>query len=116
LKFKLFDSLKKIKNFFVLIIPDHGTTGAKSHKFSLSKIAALFAAYTVIISVLGYIFFSITPLGDIFLSNKKFSQEEIDKIEELNSRMIFLSKELQSLKSTNERLKYAIMLGDSAVL
>jgi len=113
---KFFDSLKKIKSFFVLIIPDHATSEVKSHKFSLIKIAGLFTGYTLVISILGYIFFSITPLGDIFLSNKKFSKEEINKIEELNNRMIFLSKELESLKSTNERLRYAIMLGDSALL
>lgn len=113
---KIFNSLKKIKNFFVLIIPAHSTSEAKSHKFSLSKVFGWFAGYTVVISILGYIFFSITPFGDILLSNKKFSEEEIKKIEELNSRMIFLSKELESLKSTNERLKYAIMLGDSALI
>ncbi len=100
----------------MLIIPDHAASGAKSHKFSLTKIAALFASYTLVIAILGYIFFSITPLGDIFFSNKNFSQEEINKIEELNNRMIFLAKELESLKSTNERLRYAIMLGDSALL
>jgi len=116
LRLKIFDYLKKIKNFFILIIPDHATSGAKSHKFSLTKISALFVGYTLVISIFGYIFFSITPLGDIFLSNKKFSREEMNKIEELNNRMIFLSKELESLKSTNERLKYAIMLGDSALL
>src|SRR5690606_39287277 len=43
-------------------------------------------------------------------------RSEVKKVEELNSRMIFLSKELESLKSTNERLKYAIMLGDSALI
>ena len=113
---KILDTLKKIKNFFVLIIPAHSTSEAKSHKFSLTKIAAAFAGYTILISILGYIFFSITPLGDIFLSNKKFSEDEIRKIEELNSRMLFLSKELEGLKSTNERLRYAIMLGDSALV
>ena len=68
------------------------------------------------IAIVGYLFFSITPIGNIFISNKKFSGEEIKKIEELNSRMIFLSKELESLKSTNERLKYAIKLGDSTLI
>ncbi len=113
---KIFNSLKKIKNFFILIIPEHAASGAKSHKFSLTKIIVLLSGYTLIISILGFIFFSITSLGDIFLPNKKFSGEEVSKIEELNQRMIFLSKELESLKSTNERLKYAIMLGDSSLL
>lgn len=113
---KIIESLKKIKNFFVLIIPAHSTSEAKSRKFSLSKVIGLFISYTFIVSVLGYIFFSITPFGEVILSNKKFSEEEVKKVEELNSRMIFLSKELESLKSTNERLKYAIMLGDSALI
>jgi len=111
-----FDSLKKIKDFFVLIIPAYSSSETKSHKFSLSKVLGLFVGYTVVISILGYMFFSVTSLGDLFLSNKKFSKEDIKRIEELNSRMLFLSKELESLKSTNERLKYAIMLGDSALV
>lgn len=113
---KIFNSLKKIKSFFVLIIPEKSSSGTKSHKFSLIKIAGALAAYTLLIAFLGYLFFSITPLGDLVLPNKKFSTEEIEKIEELNNRMIFLSKELESLKSTNERLRYAIMLGDSALI
>lgn len=114
---KIFETLKKLKSFFILIIPDHSTSEARSHKFSLRKIAVFLAGYTIVISLLGYIFFSVTPFGGIFFSqNKKFSPEETKKIEELNSRMIFLSKELESLKSTNERLRYAIMLGDSALI
>jgi len=114
---KFFESLKKLSSFFILIIPGNSATGTKSRRFSLTKIAAILFVYTLLIALLGYLFFSITPFGDmVFPNDKKFSSEEIQKIEELNSRMIFLSKELESLKSTNERLRYAVMLGDSSLL
>lgn len=113
---KIFTSLKKVKDFFIFIVPAHSSSETKSHKFSLAMVTGLFAGYTIIIAFLGYLFFSVTPFGDIILSNKKLSQDEIKKIEELNTRMLFLSKELEGLKSTNERLRYAIMLGDSALI
>lgn len=114
---KLPDSLKKLKSFFVLIIPDHSTADARSHRFSLKKIAVFLSGYTLATALLGYIFFTVTPFGNmIFPGEKKISPEEVKKIDELNKRMIFLTRELESLKSTNERLRYAIMLGDSALL
>ncbi len=114
---KFFESLKKLKSFYILIIPGNSAAGTKSRRFSLTNIAAVLLAYTLVVALLGYLFFSITPFGDlVFPNDKKFSSEEIKKIEELNGRMIFLSKELESLKSTNERLRYAVMLGDSALL
>jgi murein DD-endopeptidase MepM/ murein hydrolase activator NlpD len=114
---KFLNSLKKIKNFFILIVPDYSSADSKSRRVTFRKAAAILGGYTIIIAVAGYIFFSLTPLGDLINpSHKGLSTKELQKIEELNSRMLFLSKELESLKSTNEKLKYAIMLGDSSLL
>ncbi len=112
-----FNKLKKVKDFFILVIPGQSASEAKSHKFSIGKVAGILLGYTLLISFLGYLFFSITPLGNIFFPKTKiFSDRDIKKINELNSRMVFLSKELEDLKSTNEKLRNAIMLGDSSVI
>lgn len=114
---KIIDSLKRIKNFIVLIVPDPSMSGAKSRKFSIKRIAVLLGLYSIIIAVAGYLFFSFTPLENlIFPGSTKLTETELQKIDELNNRMLFLSKELEGLKSTNEKLRYAIMLGDSTLI
>jgi murein DD-endopeptidase MepM/ murein hydrolase activator NlpD len=111
------NSLKKFKSFFVQIIPEQTAAGIKSRRFSMGNIIFIIIAYTFIISFLGFVFFSVTPLGDIiFPPPSTLSKADYEKIEELNKKMIFLTKELESLKSTNERLRYAIMLGDSTLI
>ena len=113
---KFINKLKKVKNYFVLIIPDQSSS-ERSRKLSLSKIIGILLGYTLLISFLGYVFFSVTPIGNLFFpKTKTFSEQEIAKINELNSRMLFLSKELENLKSTNEKLRNAIILGDSSVI
>ena len=42
--------------------------------------------------------------------------ENVKELEELNSKVIFLAKELQMLKSNNQKLKYALALGDSTLI
>jgi murein DD-endopeptidase MepM/ murein hydrolase activator NlpD len=112
-----FNKLKKVKNFFILIIPGQSASDAKSRKLSISKVAGILIAYTLLISFLGYLFFSITPIGNIFFpKTKTFSDQDIEKINELNNRMVFLSRELEDLKSTNEKLRNAIILGDSSLI
>ena len=114
---KFINKLKKVKNYFVLIIPDQSSSETRSRKLPLSKIIGILLGYTLLISFLGYVFFSVTPIGNLFFpKTKTFSEQEIAKINELNSRMLFLSKELENLKSTNEKLRNAIILGDSSVI
>ncbi len=61
--------------------------------------------------VAGFLIINLMPL------NKNFYQkDEQVKILELNKKILFLSREIEKLKTTNERLKYAIMLGDSSLL
>ncbi len=69
------------------------------------------------IAVLGYYFFNITGIGNAVLpGNYVQSNESIEKMEQLNDKVIFLAKELQLLKSANQRLKYAMALGDSTLI
>jgi murein DD-endopeptidase MepM/ murein hydrolase activator NlpD len=60
---------------------------------------------------------NLTSLNKLFYPGGSYSQiEEQQKFLELNKKLIFLTREIEELKSTNERLKYAIMLGDSTLL
>jgi murein DD-endopeptidase MepM/ murein hydrolase activator NlpD len=112
----LLSKLRKVKSFFILIVPEQ-SSDTKSHKFSLSGIIVFLLGYSLLVSFLGYVFFSITPINELFFPKEKiFSEQEVARLNELNDRMISLSNELENLKSTNQRLRQAIMLGDSSIL
>lgn len=116
-KFKLdLDRLKNIKSFSILIVPDHSGIKAKSHKFSFQKIAAMIVAYSIVVFFISYFILAFTPVGSLLNVGSSLSKEDIAQVKTLNQRMIFLAKELEKMKSTNEKLRYAIFLGDSAMV
>jgi len=109
-----FKKLKKIKSFDILIVPSHSSSEAK--KLSMVKSFFILTVYSFIIAIIGYFFFSLTPVGNLFLPDEPgVSITEMKKINELSERMKILTNELENLKSTNRRLKYAITLGDSSM-
>ena len=110
--------LKKIfilKSFSVLIVPDNTNLNAKTHKFSYKKTMAVVFTYSLIMAILGFVIFSITPLKGLFSKSSNFSNTELKSINELNERMIKLSKELNEIRNSDEKLKKAIKLGDSSI-
>jgi murein DD-endopeptidase MepM/ murein hydrolase activator NlpD len=73
--------------------------------------------YSAIIAVFGYYFFILSGIGEKVLpGNYARNPESVEEMEELNSKVIFLAKELQMLKSNNQKLKYALALGDSSLI
>jgi murein DD-endopeptidase MepM/ murein hydrolase activator NlpD len=110
--------LKKIlalKNFSVLIIPDSTNINARTHRFSFRKTMALVFAYSLIMALLGFVIFSMTPLNGLFSKRSNFSTTELKSINELNDRMINLSRELNEIRNSDEKLRKAIKLGDSSI-
>jgi len=110
--------LKKIlalKNFLVLIIPDSTNINARTHRFSFRKTMALVFAYSLIMALLGFVIFSMTPLKGLFSKSSNFSNTELKSINELNERMINLSRELNEIRNSDEKLRKAIKLGDSSI-
>jgi len=100
-----------------VLIPDDTSHEAKSRKFTPLKILIFIFIYTVFFIIVGYYFLVISGLGNNILPGKYVrSPNEVENIKELNEKMIFLAKELQLLKSANERLKYALVLGDSVLV
>lgn len=113
----IFKYLKNLKSFSILIVPDDTSHESRSKKFTVPKIFILALVYSILITVLGYYFLNITGIGNRLLpGNYTQSAESLEKMEQLNEKIIFLAKELQSLKSANQKLKYAMALGDSTLI
>jgi len=110
--------LKKLKkSFSIIIVPDDTSHETRSKKFTLTKLLIFATIYSILMAVFGYYFFNITGIGKSVLpGNYAQSEETIKELEELNEKVIFLAKELQFLKSDNQKLKYAMALGDSTLI
>ena len=110
-----FKWLVTLKKFSVLIIPDKNNLNGKSYRFSFGKTIAVVSSYSLIIAFLGFLIFNITPLRGIFSSSSVLSSTEIKTINELNERMVKLSKEINDIRNSDEKLKKAVKLTDSTI-
>ena len=109
--------LKNLKSFSIVIIPDDTSHESRSKKLTISRIFIFVFIYSVLIAVFGYYFFILTGVGsNIFPGTYVLSDETVEQIEQLNSKVHILARELQLLKSNNQKLKYALALGDSALI
>ncbi len=113
---RITDSFKNLKGLSIIILPDFGKADTRTYKFGGSRAAGILLFYTITIAVLGFLILGLTPLRDIIFPGSGLSKPEITKINELNSRLNEVTRELEHLKSTNEKLKFAIGLGDSTLL
>lgn len=104
-----------IKRISLLIIPEGPLRKAVTLKLSVIKILLLLLLYTAVIAFGSFYFLSFTPFGELLLPKKSLTSEDMILIEELNEKIIFLTTELSSLKTSNERLKNAILKGDSSL-
>ena len=108
--------IKRIRNFSIIIIPEETSQKAKTVKLSFPNLAWIIALYTLLSVVIGYYTLSISGL-DYYLAPVNAGLKESDRllVRDLNTKIIFLVKELDKLKSTNGKLKYALLLGDSTL-
>lgn len=109
--------LKKIKNFSIIIVPQETSKEPRSLKISFFKMLTLVGIYSLIVFLLGFYIISFTPLSEVlFPYSLRLTDSDKKKVEILNNKVMFLAREIESLKSVNNRLKFAIMLGDSTLL
>jgi murein DD-endopeptidase MepM/ murein hydrolase activator NlpD len=112
-----FKNLKKIKGFSIVIIPVGSSVETKSHHFSSGKITATVVIFTIVVFFSGFFLLNITPVRDLFFPrHQNLTPSEKHLVNELNKKLTFLAMQLENLKSTNQQLKDAIMLGDSTLL
>jgi lipoprotein NlpD len=112
-----FNRIKKIKSVSLLVVPDQSGIKAKSHKFSVPMIVVYIVSYSIFVFIISYLLLAFTPIGNLMnVSGVPLSKEDLQQVKTLNERMIFLAKEVEEMKSTNEKLRHAIFLGDSAAI
>ena len=108
--------IKNIKNFSALIIPEDSSQHTTSVKLSFYNLVWIGVMYTFVSVVAGFFVLTLTGLDFYLLpSNTGLKESDRIKVKELNTRVVFLVQELEKLKATNERLKYALILGDSTL-
>lgn len=111
-----FKDLKYIKNLLIITVSEKPSAESNKINISVKKLFAFFLIYSLVLFTFGFLIINLTPLSKIFYSEDYYYQkEEQAKFAELNKKILFLSREIESLKTANERLRYAIMLGDSNV-
>ncbi len=109
--------LNKLKKFSIIVVPEETSNEPKSIKISSIKLMTYMAVYSIFIFLLGFYVISFTPLSEIlFPYSLRLTESDKKKVEILNNKVVFLANEIESLKSVNNRLKFAIMLGDSTLL
>ena len=107
----------KLKNYSIIVVPEETSTEPKSIKISSVKLLSYILLYSVLIFFAGFYIISFTPLSEIlFTYSLRLTDSDKKKVELLNDKVVFLANEIESLKSVNKRLKFAIMLGDSNLL
>ena len=107
---------KKVKGFSIIIVPEETSREPRSIKISLFKLLLLLGFYSFVVFMLGFYIISFTPLSEIiFPYSLRLSDSDKKKVEILNDKINFLAQEIESLKSVNKKLKFAIMLGDSTL-
>lgn len=109
-------NLKRFKNFSIIIVPDDTHENSRAMKISLNSVLLYSLIYTLIIFLLGFYLISFSPLGELMLPKSlRISDSDIQRINKLNERIIYLDQEIEKLRSVNSRLRNAILLGDSTI-
>lgn len=113
----LFRYLKSLAKITLIIYPEGTNTEAKSFVMNGRRMFVYTLAITLIIGLLGFYVIYLTPLERIFLPSwleKKTLEEK--QFEELSGKIIYLTRELENLKTANSKLRNAVQLGDSTLI
>ena len=113
---KVLDSLKRIGGFSIIILPDAGNVETRTFRLGIYQLISILVLYAAICAVLGFLILGFTPLRDVVFPGSGLSKSELTQINKLNNRLNQVTRELEHLKDTNKRLKFAIGLGDSTLL
>lgn len=109
-------NIKKIKSFSVLIVPTGSGVESRTHHLSSRKAYSIIAIYTLLVFILGFFIINLTPIkGMFFPSDNSLSPSEKKIVDELNQKMQNLAEELKNLRTTNQDLQKAMILGDSTL-
>lgn len=110
-------NLKKFKKISILVITGGAGLDTRSRQFTSVKVLIIVGIYSFALFFSGFFLLNLTPArGLVFPGNSNLNPTEKKLINDLNQRLIFITFELEKLKSTNQQLKDAILLGDSTLI
>jgi murein DD-endopeptidase MepM/ murein hydrolase activator NlpD len=110
-------NLKKFKSLSIFVFLGGSGIKTKSRQFNLTKALLIVGVYSLVFFFMGFIVLNLTPVrGLVFPASSNLNHAEKKLLNDLNQRLIFLTFELEKLKSTNQQLKDAILLGDSTLI
>ena len=104
-------NFQAIKNSSIHITPNLPIITTKRYKLGFVKLASYISLYTLAVWFLLIIILAITPLKDfLFVVDNSELKAQTEKIQLLQNRVLILTNQLQSLSSSNERIRLAIRL------
>lgn len=105
-------NIKKIKKASIYLTPNFSNSETVRYKLKVTQIFFWVLTYTFVISVLTIVVVGITPMKNwLYYFEHKELKEQAEKTVELERKILYLSKELESLSSVNKKLKMAYILG-----
>ena len=107
-------SLKKILDAVVFITPNFGESETIRYKVKLKSIFLWALLYTLLTAFFTTLILGLTPLKNlVFHFDNQELKIQAEKSIELENKIIFLTRELEKISSTNQKLKYAFILASS---
>jgi len=104
-------NLENLKNSSFHITPNFPIITTKRYKYSILRLGAYLALYTIFAWFILFFILSMTPLKDLlFVIDNNELKTQREKIQQLQNRVESLTSQLGTVASTNERMKYAILL------
>ncbi|MFH1194531.1 MAG: peptidoglycan DD-metalloendopeptidase family protein [bacterium] len=100
-----------IKKSSVYITPNFPVLRTKRYKFGFFRVLAVVAGYSSIVAIFTVLLVMFTPAKQLVLlfENRELNLQA-QRVIELEQKLVILSEELQSLQSSNKKLKFAMML------
>jgi murein DD-endopeptidase MepM/ murein hydrolase activator NlpD len=106
--------LDQIKDAFIFVTPNFSSGETVRYKLKLTKIFLWVFAYSIGIILLTTIILGVTPLKNlVYHFDNMELKAQAEKTTELERKIVFLTKELESISSTNKKLEYAFILATS---
>ncbi|MCW8848929.1 MAG: hypothetical protein OQJ81_03040, partial [Melioribacteraceae bacterium] len=107
-------SIRKILEAVVFITPNFGDSETIRYKVRSTKIIFWVLFYTIMVVFFTTLILGLTPLKNmVFHFDNQELKIQAEKSVELENKIIFLTKELEKISSTNQKLKYAFILASS---
>lgn len=105
-------NLENIKKSSIYVTPNLPDIQTRRYKFSLAQVSLIILGYSFIVMLVVVTLLALTPAKElIFILENEELIKQADRIKTLEKKVLFLTSQLEDMASTNQKLKYAMILG-----